>query len=265
MSYPHWLRTTIGLCLMASMATLPTWVDTVAVNAQPPKPKPSRKIRWKPPTPPSSLGTGGQRGQGGGQRGDCKRYADVTALVPLTDQGIYWGQTTSDRPTLWFNTPQGLEADLLLEVVVREMNGKPIAKQLLMSTPTDPGVISIPFPTTTLMENHLYRWEVVFYCDAENPDKPITFQGQLQRVAGLPEPLASEPLASEPLSQAQMLADRGIWFDALTQLGNARRSQPSAALTMGWNDLLQSAQVKLKGDQQGQINDCCQLATPSSK
>jgi hypothetical protein len=234
----------------------------MAVQAQPTKPKLSRKIRWKPPTPPSSLGTGGQRGQGGGQRGDCKRYEDVTALVPLTDQGIYWGQTTRDRPTLWLNTPQGLEADLLMEVVVRAANGKPIAKQLLTAPSTAPGVISIPFPATTLTENQFYRWEVVFYCDAENSDKPLTFQGQIQRVAA--PPFASDP-TSDPVEQAQLLADRGIWFDALTQLGNARRSQPSAALTTGWNELLQSAQVKLKGDQQGPINDCCQLAAPSSK
>jgi Domain of Unknown Function (DUF928) len=240
---------TIALVLSYCLATIPVQAATPVVT----KSKPSRKIRWKPPTPPNDLGIPGNRGQGGGQRGGCKQYADVTALVPRNPQGIYWGQTMRDRPTVWLNTPQGLSADLLMEIAVRDENGQPIAKQLLTTPLTPAGVISVPFPATaTLAENHTYHWEVSFYCDQDVPDKPFIVQGQIQRVA-------PQPLPIDPLEQAQLLAERGIWFDALTLLGDAHRASKTENLAIGWDELLQSAAINIDHDI---INSCCQLNPP---
>jgi hypothetical protein len=234
----------IALLLTYSMATVAVSVAPVAAA----KPKISRKIRWKPPTAPGRLGIPGNRGQGGGQRSDCNPYTGITAIVPQTAQGIYWGQTASDRPVLWLNLPQGLGDDRLMEVTVRDLNGKPIGKQRLTPPATLAGVISVPFPAVALAENQRYRWEVAFYCDPAMPDQPFVIEGQIQRVA----PIALPP---DRLEQAQVLADRGIWFDALTVLGCARRSENDPNLTLAWNELLQSAAITGSD----QINNCCQF------
>jgi hypothetical protein len=239
-----------------SIALLLTYsVATVAISVAPAaaaKPKFSRKIRWKPPTPPGSLGIPGNRGQGGGQRGDCNPHMGITAIVPRTSEGIYWGQTASDRPVLWLNVPQGLGDEPLMEITVRQVNGKPIAKQLFTPAATAAGVMSVPFPAVTWAENQTYRWEVAFYCDSAMPDQPFIIQGQIQRVASIALPV-------DRLEQVQVLADRGIWFDALTVLGTDRRSADNANLTLAWHELLQSAAIS-GGDQ---ITDCCQFVPVS--
>lgn len=236
----------IALLMIYSLAT-------VVINRAPAvaaRPKISRKIRWKPPKAPDNLGIPSNRGQGGGQRGDCNPDQTVTALVPQTAAGTYWGQTMRDRPTIWLNAPQGLGDDQLMEVTLREVNGKAIAKQQLMPTVTPAGVISVPFPAVALVENQTYRWEVAFYCDQAMPDQPFVIQGQIQRVA----PIA---LPADHLEQVRALADRGIWFDALTILGNDRRTIDDANLTLAWNELLQSAAI-VEG--RNPIRDCCQFA-----
>lgn len=234
----------IALLLTYSMATVAISVAPAAAA----KPQIRRKIRWKPPQAPARLGIPGNRGQGGGQRGDCNPYTGITAIVPRTEQGVYWGQTASDRPVLWLNLPQGLGDDRLMEITVRDLNGKPIGKQQLTPPATPAGVISVPFPAVALAENQSYRWEVAFYCDPAMPDQPFVIEGQIQRVA----PIALPP---DRLEQAQLLADRGIWFDALTVLGGDRRSENDPNLTLAWNELLQSAAITGSD----QINDCCQF------
>ncbi len=240
----------IALWLAYSMTTVITPVAPAAAA----RPKISRKIRWKPPKAPSHIGVPGNRGQGGGQRGDCHLEPAATALVPQTATGIYWGQTVSDRPTIWLHAPQGLSHNQLMEITVRAVNGKAIAKEQLTPPATPAGVISVPFPAAvTLAENQTYRWEVAFYCDAAMPDQPLIISGQIHRVA----PIA---LPADRLEQVRVLADRGIWFDALTILGTDRRTIDDANLTLAWKELLQSAAITVGNNQ---INPCCEFAPAS--
>ncbi len=240
----------IALWLTHSMVTVITPMAPAAAA----RPKISRKIRWKPPKAPSHLGTPGNRGQGGGQRGDCHPDQAPKALVPQAAAGIYWGQTVSDRPTIWLDAPQGLSHNQLMEITVREVNGKAIAKQQLTPPATPAGVISVPFPAAvTLAENQTYRWEVAFYCDAAMPDQPFVLSGQIQRVAPI-------TLPTDRLEQVRRLADQGIWFDALTILGTDRRTIDDANLTLAWKELLQSAAIVTESNS---INPCCEFAPAS--
>lgn len=236
---------TIALFSLMTTTTMP-----LIAQAQPPS-KP-RKIRWKPPTPPSSLGTAINRGQGGGQRG-CEPYQGITALVPVATGNIAWGQTISDRPTVWLNTPQGLGKDLLMEVAVREENGKPIAKQLLTTTKeTAAGIISVPFPSSAALQiDRNYRWEIAVYCDTgERVDSPLVVSGQIQRIAA-PTNLTHQ----SPLQTAQDLAEKGIWYDAVTQLGNGLRGHHDPELATAWSELMRSASLSAASP----VQDCCQF------
>ncbi len=237
-----------SILLLAAIVT--TTFPAFSTPANPPKS--SLKIRWKPPTPPSSLGIPGNRAQGGGTRG-CQPYHGITALVPKLPQQIAWGQTIDDRPTVWLNTPQGLAPDLLMEMTVREQNGKLVAKQ--SSTPKrkiSSGAIGILFPPTAVLKiDRTYHWAVAFYCDTnERVDSPFLVQGQIQRIA-TPTALTT---AKSPVESIQILAENGIWYDALTQLGNRFRQTKDRETATAWMALLKSAGISGSD----RIQDCCQ-------
>ena len=242
------LRLATILLLAATLTT-----TTFPTLANPPTPtKVSPKIRWKPPTPPSSLGIPGNRAQGGGTRG-CQPYRGITALVPKLPGQIAWGQTIADRPTVWLNAPQGLAPDLLMEIAVREQNGQLVAKQ---SSTTKrkilSGAIGITFPPTAVLKlDRTYHWAVAFYCDTnDRVDRPFLVQGQIGRIAA-PTALTT---TKSPLESIQILAENGIWYDALTQLGNRFRHTKDRETATTWAALLKSAGI----NGGSKIQDCCQ-------
>jgi Domain of Unknown Function (DUF928) len=244
----HNLRLVSILFLSAIVTT--TTFPTLATPRNPPKP--SLKIRWKPPTPPSSLGIPGNRAQGGGTRG-CQPYRGITALVPKLPGQISWGQTIGDQPTVWLHTPQGLAPDLLMEMTVREQNGKLIAKQSSTTKrKISSGTIGILFPPTAVLKiDRTYHWAVAFYCDTnERVDSPFLVQGQIQRIAA-PTALTT---AKSSLESIQILAENGIWYDALTQLGNRLRQTKDRETATTWTALLKSAGISGSD----RIQDCCQ-------
>jgi Domain of Unknown Function (DUF928) len=235
-------------------------LSTSAINSSFPafaqtaiSPKSTLKIRWKPPIPPRSLGIPGNRAQGGGTRG-CQPYRGITALVPKLSDNITWGQTIEDRPTVWLNTPQGLAKDLQMEIVVRDQDGKPIAKQLFTTkSKIAPGAIEISFPSTTILKiDRTYDWAVAFYCDTdERIDSPLLVRGQIQRIVS-PATLSA---ATSSLERIQILADSGIWYDTLAQLGNRLRQRKDRESATAWAKLLKSAGT-IGSDR---IQDCCQV------
>lgn len=241
------LVTILVLAAILTTTTFPTLAKT-------PTPlKPTLKIRWKPPTPPSSLGIPGNRAQGGGTRG-CQPYRGITALVPRLPQQAAWGQTIADRPTVWINTPQGLAPDLLMEMTVREQNGKLVAKQSSTTKrKISSGAIGILFPPTAALQiDRTYDWTVALYCDTdERVDRPFLVQGQIQRIAA-PAALST---AKSSLDRIQILAENGIWYDALTQLGHRFRQTKDRELATTWTTLLRSAGI----NGSDRIQDCCQF------
>jgi hypothetical protein len=250
------------ILLLATTLTITTFP---ALAKTPALPKSNLKIRWKPPIPPSSLGIPGNRAQGGGTRG-CQPYRGITALVPKLSQNIAWGQTIVDRPTVWLNAPQGLTKDLQMEIAVREQNGNPIAKQLFTTkSKILPGAISISFPSATVLKiDRTYHWTVAFYCDTdERIDSPLLIQGQIQRIAAP----ATFTTAKSSLERIQILAANGIWYDALTQLGDRVRQTKNRESSTAWAELLKSAGINGRDSLsllqrqtlRERIQDCCQF------
>jgi hypothetical protein len=247
--------------ILATIAILSTTIilPTIAQTQPPPTTKITQKIRWKPPIPPSSIGIPGNRAQGGGTRG-CKPYSGIAALVPLTFQNIAWGKTIANRPTVWLNIPQGLAKDLPIEIVVRSLNGKPIAKQLFTTKDRiSSGTIGVTFPPATVMQiDRTYHWEIALYCDTEaRIDRPLIIQGKIQRVA-VPTSFST---TKSPLEIAQILAENGIWYDALTQLGDRLAKTKDRDLATAWLELLRSAGINGSDG----IRDWSFLDKPSSQ
>ncbi|MBE9029593.1 DUF928 domain-containing protein [filamentous cyanobacterium LEGE 11480] len=205
-------NTTLAFALVCSCLT--------ATAASPPSPiaQFQDQLRWQPPPPPPTLGEPGGRGQGGGQRGDCKKYRFVTPLVARSKAGIRWGQTIAKQPNLWVYGPSGFMQDLPVEIRVINQQGETIAKRRTRTQATPAGIISVPFPELPLGEVHW--WELAVYCDAEFPDVPVIQRGLIQRIA--PSSAMTQTLATipDPITKANFYAAKGLWFDALETIGN---------------------------------------------
>ena len=221
-------------------------------------------IQFTPPLPPD-VGEPNGRAQGGGSRGDC-----LTALVPKTrtasGQEILWGLTTSDRPTVWFHTSRGLSRGIPVEWMLQDKTGKPIYKTRFKASATPPGVMSFSIPSTAapLQIGQSYYWTLSTYCaplelnsstTPEDIDRPIvaTLHGVIKRVTSptLQSQIAS---AKTPVEQASLYANRGVWYDALTTLGNHLQATPKdLTIASVWAELLQQVHLEISAS----FTPCC--------
>ncbi|NJM44991.1 MAG: DUF928 domain-containing protein [Alkalinema sp. RU_4_3] len=201
------------------------------------KPKVRPRIRWQPPIPPN-LGDPGGRGQGGGSRGDCEEYYEGASAVLPPSQ---WGLTTLEYPTVWLNLPKGIKAQVPVEFVLKDAQGKVLFKEIADATQTPAGINPFPLPTRApaLQVNQQYSWSIAIYCDAAVPDKPVVIRGAIGRSAL--SSLAKTRLAQslDAIDRATIYAEQGFWYDALTMLGMEQRSSGEAAIV--WEDLLKQA------------------------
>lgn len=229
-----------------------------------------QQIRFSPPAPPDP-GTPSDRGTGGGARGCNAKFPGLTALVPSPHANVpsdQWGLTVSDRPTIWFNVPTGIEAGTLVEWKLRNANNKVIYKTTARLPKTNPGVVSFSIPKTVApLAISTYQWDFAIYCessDANNPndnnfDRPLVRKGRIQRVA-IPPALKQElATAKTSLEQAKLYAKYGIWYDALTALGSQIRSTQTTdkAVLEAWSELLR--QQKLESKASATVTSCCTL------
>ena len=243
--------------------TLPLMsLSSVAQPTLPQSPRravPKPKIRFQPPPPPDP-GEPDNRGQGGGSRGPCKQYDDLIALLPIANTSIPWGFTVSDRPTIWVYAPAGFTANVPIDFVLRDRQGNAVYKTTFKSTELPAGVVQLTLPAQiTLQAKKSYKWSLAIYCDATEPDTPKVVRGRIERLepsAALKRELTT---ATTPLQQAQIYAEQGIWYDALTVLGRELAGQPAtnSALRTAWTELL--IDQKLAGAATAPIVPCCTL------
>jgi Domain of Unknown Function (DUF928) len=232
---------------------LPSLAAPVKPSKSAPRPSP---IRWNPPPPPPNLGDPGGRGQGGGSRGDCKAYEGMKALLPGAQTA---GLTTQEHPTFWLNFPNGLADQVPLEMSLQTPQGKPIFKKIWNATPTPAGIVhmSLPQDAPALQLNQRYRWSISIYCDADNPDTPITVRGTIARTALSPTVNLTNFTQLSAIEKARLYAEQGIWYDALTTLGMEKRTATQPASLRAWDTLLQ--QAELESMISIPLQPCCQL------
>lgn len=232
----------IALSLISCTAIAPTTETKIAqsINSQ-------STIQFTPPTPPDP-GNPSDRGQGGGRRGPCdEKYPNLTALVPAprpNQPDDRWGLTISNRPTIWFSTPTGIEDGTLIEWRLRDANGKTLQRTTSRLSKTASGTISFPVPAPLAIAT--YQWDLAVYCHSSNSendvDQPLIRKGRIQRIAppkGLEQELS---IAKTPLERAKIYAKYGIWYDALNTLGTELRSKDKA-ISNAWRELLQQQKL----------------------
>jgi Domain of Unknown Function (DUF928) len=222
-------------------------------------------IDYKPPPPPERDAPG-NRGGGGG-RGCGPNSQPTTALIPTqkrmlngnpeTETVQVWGTTLSERPTFWFDVPDEKSTIKSMEFVLQDSTDQDLYRSWIVP-PETPGIVRVGLPetATALKPGTLYHWflNISFECPS---DASVTRQinGWIQRVA--PDAKLTEMLKNAtPEQQAILYAKHGIWFDALTILGDLRRSKPKELSAIeNWNRLLQS--IGLENLKTEPIVNCC--------
>lgn len=154
----------------------------------------------------------------------------LTSLVPATNSGL----TLAERPTFWVYLPKTSAKQAVLSLKVGDRHHS----QTVVPITGEPGVIGIKpsDDSPALQVGKTYQWALVLVCgERPGPNDPAVV-ASVRRVA-LPQP----PGFNEPLAQANWYGQQGIWYDALTAMAQAQRSQPyNQALATNWANFLKS-------------------------
>jgi Domain of Unknown Function (DUF928) len=233
-------------------------------------------IRFTKPTlekEPENRGAPGDR-RGAGTRGECPSTKNpLVALVPMmprTKQAspnteanstsaseFVLGLTSQEYPTFWFYVPYAPKNASSVKFVILDEKKNPLTPQPIpINLEGTPGVISVRLPKGKALEiGQYYHWYLLINCDQKSQSEDVAVEGLVKRIAPKPD-LQSSLANATPREQAAIYAKAGVWQDALTLLGELRRSKPKdTALAADWKQLLES--VGLKEEANEQIIPCC--------
>lgn len=197
---------------------------------------------FKPPKTEGATSTAGGATRGVGQ---CDRIAAPVQVVPLMptvqtaqSEAELFSMTLSDRPTLyWYVEPQAqpVRTSFLL-VKGSEVYGKQrqIIHEATVELPEAAGIVALPWPEAAapLEMEAQYQWYLSFSCDPNEAEPEVQLSGWLMRrspqellSAARAEALAAAQAETDLLSQAEILAQSGIWQDALMAMVQLHQTQ----------------------------------------
>jgi Domain of Unknown Function (DUF928) len=165
-----------------------------------------------------------------------------------------WGLTTKEHPTLWVYIPYSSALISRIDFTLRRGDNpanslaEPLPWRIVYQTSIQPskqaGIVnfSLPKTSTPLAIDKLYQWEVKLIMKSQ-PTEEIT--GWIQR-AKINSNLSDLIKRSNPSQQADLYAENGFWYDALSTLAILRRDFPTdPAIKENWQIILKS--VNLQG------------------
>lgn len=176
----------------------------------------------------------------GARRGDpkleCRSNPNDNLRVLLPDTNF--GYTLQDYPTFFWYMPQLKNTPDRLELKVRPVGADSFQTYKLTSKNQNAGVMSVTLPTAlgALEEGKEYEWEIRVYC---TPTMFITATGNIQRLSTNNPQLASKLEKASVDDYPAILAQAGVWYDALATLAALRAENPSdASLSADWTNIL---------------------------
>ncbi|KYC42471.1 hypothetical protein WA1_21135 [Scytonema hofmannii PCC 7110] len=222
--------------------------------------------------PLSPRGAPGNRKGGGTRDGHKCSVLEINerllALVPAveSEQAIshVWGLTVNASPTLWFYLPY-LPKDIktgkleLWDETDREPRNYQQIYQGTFTVAGTPGAIALNLPPTVKLEpDKNYHWYLSLDINCNGKNQSVDVNGWIQR-ATFNNTLAVQ-LQSVERNQVILYAENGIWYDALTQLAQLRRSHPQAEnFITDWQKLLRDAGLEEFANKP--IVPCCNLSS----
>ena len=226
----------VVLCVALSLE-ITTPFALIQLDPSVAQPLKKKKIVPPPPSPPAR-GFPGSRTVSASMSSSCDLNLvalapefDITTQAQISERSV-WGQTSVERPTLWFFVP-ATPPSTSLEFSLQNRQGEDIYRSPIQ-TPPQVGVIgvSIPSSTAALQLDRDYHWtlKAKVACGTATSNR-VYVDGWLKRV--------SLPSASDAVVR------QGIWYDAVTNLARQRVQKPNdLQLLQDWSDLLESANLE---------------------
>jgi Domain of Unknown Function (DUF928) len=206
--------------------------------------------RFQAPPPPSGRDERPAKRRDAGSSGSCERLNAtetefLTALVPKQN---YQALTVASHPTFWFYIPFPAKNFHSLKFRLETEDGYQV---VLKPKNEKPGVVSFTLTTTEkpLEIGKEYKWGLFLYCQdpEQKSSRPVTFfvSSSIRRILPI-EQLESElKAATTEREKSAVYARNGIWHEALTLIGNSRRTDlTNPELASDWENLL--AEVELE-------------------
>ena len=237
-------RTTLGLCLSVLLSPVAGMMPSVAQSSQ--NELERRVVQYETPDL-TGRGRPGDR-RGGGSRNPVTRCStaepdELVALVPVTERSLAVEYTLETQPTFWFYVPYAQNDYHSLEFILRNDEENVHIAQL--TPPAQPGVMSYSLPETApeLERDRDYNWLIVVNCEnpEQNSEAAVFAQGWVRSIPPSPDLENKLATVTTVRETAQILARHGIWYDALTLVGNLRNQEGAIA---DWEALLEAANLE---------------------
>jgi hypothetical protein len=217
----------------------------------------SKRIHFvqQPSLPDNGAPTGRRRG--GTSRDGCPALnTPITALVPgeetsgeveagnstKTNSKSFLAKTVTEYPTFWVYLPELPTTLRAGEFVLQDNQGNDVYRTSL-TLPGKSGFISIGLPSNpqySLKGDNHYHWYFKVYCGAPQKTSEYFYvDAWVQRVALTPD-LENQLKTVKP-GKYIAYADNDIWYDAVTNLADLRRTDlQNPTLNEDWAELLKA-------------------------
>lgn len=202
---------------------------------------------YQPPSTPSSPSTPTTTT---GRRGSCSG-SEKAKFITLAPQS-HVGQTVSTRPRFAWFVPHAQSLPLEFYLYEYRPDANPATKspqkrQIFKTTlQSAPGVMSLQLPDSEpeLEIGSRYQWQVVLLCDPNHPSRAVVANAEIE-VVPLPWTLnAALTGVSDRLLRADLYAESGIWYNALSEALQAEGTAAKALQRSLIEDLAQIEQAE---------------------
>jgi LysM repeat protein len=177
----------------------------------------------------------------GARRGPANQQCFTNAndqlrvLLPETN----FGYTLQDYPTFFWYMPELKTQAERLELKIKPVGADSFETYEFASTNQKAGIMSVTLPAKLgpLAEGKEYQWEVRVYCTAR---MFISATGNIQRLSTDKPELTQKLENAEVEDYPAILAEAGVWYDALSVLAGLRAESPTdSSLIDDWGKILQ--------------------------
>ena len=210
-----------GLLTVAAVLAGPAVLPAAGQQA-PPAPAAASDIpSYKPPL----------RGAPGGRVGGASRgaLATVTVSVELVAPEDHTGLTASASPTLYYSVSRAVTEPVKLTISA-PMQPMPLVETTIPS-PAAAGIQAVRLADyrVQLQPGTVYAWSVSVGFDARSPSRDVVATASIMR-APPDAAVESAVRAAPPQHRASLLAQAGLWYDAVAAAAENKAADRHAAL-----------------------------------
>lgn len=182
----------------------------------------------------------------GGSRGECGHQ--LVALLPGTDdlqmtEGCTLQSmaelalTTSSNPMVWVHVPD-LDSPLQGQFALLDETQQALAIETI-TLPETASIVGIPVDTSLEM-GQTYYWVFSILETPSSPTENPRVEGLIRRIPTTPELATALDNTDSLRAQAEIWADHGIWYEALTSLANLQQMPLGGTRGQDWYSFLDS-------------------------